>query len=132
MESMEFGQVIRQARKAIGMTQADLGEAMDRTRYWVIQLEKGERYDGNDPAIGPSAIVRLATVLNLDAQKLLAAAGVPPEKWPNLSYSRSNNGSVSTVDIDGLSESQATLVQQLVNEFKAGNYAQQTSREQPE
>ena len=45
MESMEFGQIIRQARKAIGMTQADLGAAMDRTRYWVIQLEKGERVD---------------------------------------------------------------------------------------
>lgn len=69
-------------------------------------------------------------MLDLDAETLLVELGVPYDKWPELSYTRSNSGSLSTIDLSGLSTTQAKLIQQLVSDLKAGNYAQKHSREQ--
>lgn len=39
----EFGQRVKDARMAIGMTQADLGKRVGRTQGWVAGLEMGTR-----------------------------------------------------------------------------------------
>lgn len=37
----DFGALIREARVSAGMTQAELGEKVGASRYWVAELERG-------------------------------------------------------------------------------------------
>ena len=130
MGSEAIGEKIKAARKAQGLTQNDLAEVVGRNRKWVVELERGCRYDGSPLVLDPHSVIKVAAVLDLDAEALLVGLGVPYDKWPELSYTRSNSGSLSTIDLSGLSTTQAKLIQQLVSDLKAGNYAQKHSREQ--
>ena len=119
--TFELSELVRIARRRLKMNQADLAAAVGRDRSWVVQLEKGERYNGNPFEIDPHMTLRLAAVLDIDPVEALVAAGVDKSDWPNLSHIRSTSANVRTVDITTLSNSQAKLVEQLVKEFKDGN-----------
>ena len=76
----ELGAAIREARKAAGMTQEALAEALDRTQTAVSYWEAGKR----DP--GVPDLLRIAEALNVPAASLLpdrapkgAAEGREPE-----------------------------------------------------
>lgn len=47
MGSEAIGEKIKAARKAQGLTQNDLAEVVGRNRKWVVELERGCRYDGS-------------------------------------------------------------------------------------
>lgn len=128
--TFELSELVRIARRRAKMNQADLAEAIGRDRSWVVQLEKGQRYNGNAFEIEPHMALKVAGVLNLDPVEVLVAGGVDKSQWPDLSHIRSTSDSVRTVDITTLSNSQAKLVEQLVKEFKDGN-KQNESGKQP-
>ena len=119
----ELGNLIRAARGELGMSQDELGAVMGgRSRQWVSQLERGERYGGGGAfEVSAGVAVQLALVLDLDPVDVLRAAGVPESQWPNLSNVSAKNGKVKTIDITTLSTNQARIIEDLVDEFKAGN-----------
>lgn len=128
--TFKLSELVRIARRRAKMNQADLAEAIGRDRSWVVQLEKGRRYNGNPFETEPLMVLKLAAVLNIDPVEALVAAGIDKSEWPDLSHMRSTSDSVRTVDITTLSNSQAKLVEQLVKEFKDGN-KQNESGKQP-
>lgn len=70
-----FGETIREARKAHGLTQRQLAKRLEIDFTYLSKLEN----DRGDPP-GDDTIRRLATELGLDAEGLLASAGkIPPE-----------------------------------------------------
>ena len=116
-----LSELVRLERQRAGMNQAQLAKALGRDRSWVVQLERGRRYNGNRFKTEPDMLLKLAAVLNIDPVETLVAAGVDKSEWPDLSRMRSTSANVRTVDITALSNSQAKLVEQLVKEFKDGN-----------
>lgn len=128
--SLKLSEMVRLARRRTKMNQADLAEAVGRDRSWVVQLEKGERYNGNPFEVEPHMVLKLAAVLNIDPVEGLVAAGIDKSEWPDLSHMRSTNANVRTVDITTLSNSQAKLVEQLVKEFKDGNKQNESGKQQ--
>ncbi|PJK11461.1 transcriptional regulator [Lysobacteraceae bacterium NML08-0793] len=42
-ESVLLRQSLRQARRSVGMSQVELGEALERPQSWVSQVERGVR-----------------------------------------------------------------------------------------
>lgn len=126
---LELAEIVRLARRRMGMNQADLAESLGRDRSWVVQLEKGRRYNGNAFEIEPFMALKIAGVLNLDPVEVLVAGGIEKSQWPDLSHIRSNSANVRTVDITTLSNSQAKLVEQLVKEFKDGNKHNESGRQ---
>lgn len=116
-----LSELVRLERQRAGMNQAKLAEAMGRDRSWVVQLERGRRYNGNRFETEPEMVLKLAAVLNIDPVEALVASGIDKSQWPDLSHIRSKSANVRTVDITTLSNSQAKLVEQLVKEFKDGN-----------
>lgn len=119
--NLGLADIVRIARKNKGLNQADLGEAMDRDRTWVTQLERGKRYSGKPFTIEPHMVLKLAVVLEVDPVELLVAAEIPQSEWPDMSHISSNSANIRTVDITTLSPTQAKLVEQLVKELKNGN-----------
>ena len=117
----EISKIVRAARRRNELTQAELGKAMDRSRFWVMQLERGEWHNGADFKVDAAMLIKLAGVLNIDPHVLLAASDIPEDEWPNLSHGRSNAAIVRTVELHGLSDKQANLVKQIVAELRAGN-----------
>lgn len=116
-----LSELVRLERQRAGMNQAELAEALGRDRSWVVQLERGRRYNGNPFETEPLMVMKLAAVLNIDPVDALVAARIDKSQWPDLSHIRSKSANVRTVDITTLSNSQAKLVEQLVKEFKDGN-----------
>lgn len=116
-----LSELVRLERQRAGMNQAELAAALGRDRSWVVQLERGRRYNGNPFETEPLMVMKLAAVLNIDPVEALVAAGIDKSQWPDLSHMRSTSANVRTVDITTLSNSQAKLVEQLVKEFKDGN-----------
>lgn len=119
----KLGNLIRVARGELGMSQDELGAALGgKSRQWVAQLERGERYGtGSTFDVDAGLAVNLALVLQLDPVDVLRAARVPESQWPNLSNVSARGGKVRTIDITTLSTNQARLIEDLVDEFKAGN-----------
>jgi len=62
---VKLGKRIASRRKALGMTQADLGELLSVTQQQVASYEKGER------RIPVSRIPRLAECLSIDVQEIV-------------------------------------------------------------
>lgn len=116
-----LSELVRLERQRAGMNQAELAAALGRDRSWVVQLERGRRYNGNPFETEPLMVMKLAAVLNIDPVEALVASGIDKSQWPDLSHIRSTSANVRTVDITTLSNSQAKLVEQLVKEFKDGN-----------
>ena len=110
--------MVSNARRALNMTQEELGDAMGKTRHWVGQLERGHWYGKDTFTVGADNALRLAMTLNLPPVEVLRAGGVPEEKWPDLSKVRSVGASVKFVDITTLSPHQQGIIESLVDEFK--------------
>lgn len=122
MNPNELGNLIRRARKQNGLTQDTLADLIGKSRWWVIQLEKGESYStGKGLGLEPLMCVKLADILNIDPADVLFAAGIPKAKWPNFSNIVSKSDSVRTVDMTSLTLDQARLINALVEELKKGN-----------
>lgn len=129
----ELGDLVRVARKRLGLTQDELATQLDKSRWWVIQLEKGESYysaktNSRGVKIEPMMCVRLADILNLDPADVLFAAGVPKSDWPNFSNIISKSDSVRAIDVTSLTLDQARLIKGLVEELKKGNTAHERDR----
>lgn len=101
------------------MTQTDLGEELGRSRQWVAQLE-GARFGNRPFAIEPQDLVQIALILNVSPVHLLEVSNLPKGQWPNLSYMRSNDVNIRTIDLTNLSDNQIRLIEGLVAEFKTG------------
>ena len=124
MTNNELGTLIRRARKQNGLTQDELATQLGKSRWWVVQLEKGESYysgKGVGRGLEPLMCVRIADTLNLDPADVLFAAGVPKAEWPNFSNVLAKSVSVRNVDITSLTLEQARLVKGIVEELKKGN-----------
>lgn len=104
------------------MTQDDLAKAVDRTRFWVINLEKGEsRQTGKPFEVEPLMCVRIADVLALDPVQVLTAAKIPENDWPNFSNIVAKSDFVRHIDITRLTIKQQDLIAALVDELKERN-----------
>ena len=111
--------LIRTARLDLDMSQADLAVAMDRSRHWVAQLERGAWYKDGEPfTLDGDNALRLAMTLDLDPVEVLRAGRVDVSRWPNLSKIRSHSASVRVVDISSLTPQQQDIVERLVDELK--------------
>lgn len=114
--------LVRRARKNIDLTQSELGEAIGKSRWWIVQLEKGAWYvNGKGFALEPMMCLKLADVLGLDPVAVLSAADVPKNDWPDFSNMVAKSDSVRRIDITTLTPAQTRLVAGLVDEFKRGN-----------
>lgn len=116
------GEMIRVARKDLGMTQADLLTALGRSadnRNWVHELESGRRRRTGAPvALRPADYVAISAAVSLDPGEVLRAAGIPRHRWPKLSNMGSTGGSVQHIDASGLSDRQLRIVEELVRELR--------------
>lgn len=129
----ELGNLIRVARKRLALTQDELADLLHKSRWWVIQLEKGESYysaktNSRGVKIEPMMCVRIADTLNLDPADVLFAAGVPKADWPNFSNILSKSDSVRNIDITALTLEQARLIKGIVEELKKGNTTNERDR----
>ena len=117
--NMLLANMARNARLALDMSQEDVALAMDRSRHWVTQLERGTWYKNGETftLYGDNAL-RLALTLDLDPVEVLRAGQVELERWPDLSKVRSNSDSVKSIDISSLSPQQQNIIERLVDEFK--------------
>lgn len=75
-----FGSLLRQWRKARGLTQAELGEAVNRTPQAVSIWEGGYSDKKDEPPIPSVDIIdALARVLNVPIDEIRLAAGYAPK-----------------------------------------------------
>jgi transcriptional regulator with XRE-family HTH domain len=65
---LAYGQRLKEARVAAGLSQAELGRAVDLTRSSITNIEAGRQ------GTGAEMIVRLATVLAVSVQWLLTGS----------------------------------------------------------
>lgn len=82
---MDLGSYLRARRKAAGLTQQELADAIGMTKSFVSQLERGVR-KGNR-ADSADTLVAIAKALNADPGTILSRAGHEP---PAAQYSRQN------------------------------------------
>ena len=122
VEKYPISDLVRQRRRDLGMTQDDFAKAVDRTRFWVINLEKGEsRQTGKPFEVEPLMCVRIADVLALDPVQVLTAAKIPESEWPNFSNIVAKSDFVRHIDITRLTIKQQDLITALVDELKERN-----------
>ena len=75
---MQFGEKIRQLRQAKGLTQRDLGAAVDVEFSYISKIENGKLDFGDYPS--EALIHRLADALDADEFELLVLAEkIPPD-----------------------------------------------------
>lgn len=114
--------LVRTNRAALGMTQADLGEAVGKSRQWVLQVEKGAWTNGGKRVtLSPDNAIKLGLALGKDIEDILLAGEVPAEEWPDLSHISSNQSNLRLVDITSLTERQQVLIESIVDELKREN-----------
>lgn len=117
-----FGTLVRAGRRKLGITQQQLADMVGRSRKWMVQVEKGERYDTTeDMQISPDMVVKLALILDIDPVEALYAVGAPKDTWPDFSHIRSTSDNVRVVDITSLTPEQAKLIEGMIDEFKQLN-----------
>ncbi|ALC06572.1 hypothetical protein CDES_10990 [Corynebacterium deserti GIMN1.010] len=69
---------MRAKRRELNKTQADLAIAVGKSRWWVIQFEKGERYvSAKEFELEPLMRLKIADSLTLDPTTVLTAADIP-------------------------------------------------------
>lgn len=117
--NLQLANLVRNSRLDLDMSQQDLATAMDKSRHWIAQLERGSWYkDGKAFTLDGDSALRLAMTLNLDPVGVLRAGQVEVSRWPDLSKLRSEHTSVRTVDISSLTPQKQDLVERLVEELK--------------
>ena len=120
-EYATLAELVKAKRKELGLSQADLADAMNRSRHWVIQLEKGEWYGvDREFTLEAEYAVKLARVLDVNPREVLTLGKVPKIEWPDLSYTLSNGDTIQAIDITDLTDEQAALIRQLVHELAKG------------
>ena len=130
--NMTLANLVRNARLDLDMSQQDLAAAMDKSRHWVAQLERGAWYkDGSPFTLDGDNALRLAMTLNLDPVEVLRAGAVDVKRWPDLSKIRSSSASVRSLDISSLTPEQQDLIERLVDEFKHPTSGNDTTKPQP-
>jgi HTH-type transcriptional regulator / antitoxin HipB len=69
----DLGLRLRERRKELGLTQAELGSRVGATRFWVMDVERGK------PGVELELVLRAATALgmSLDLEPADAGARVP-------------------------------------------------------
>ncbi|GEM_PF-3394673 len=118
----QLANLVSMARRGLGLSQAEMAEAVGKSRHWVTQLEKGSWYRTGEPfTLEVDGALKLAAVLNLHPIDLLQAGRVPRIKWPDLSNYSSNDDRVRVVDITTLTPTQQELVEGIVNEYNRLN-----------
>lgn len=118
----KVGALIRQRRRAMGLTQEELAKEIGKSRKWLLQVERGLNYTTEKTTyLSPDMCVKLAAILDVDPVDMLLAADIPKGDWPNFSYIRSNSVKIQTVDITTLTPAQAKIIRDLADEFKALN-----------
>lgn len=130
--NMKLANLVRNARLDLDMKQEDLAAAVDKSRHWVAQLERGSWYRTGEPfTLDGDNALRLALALNLDPVEVLRAGQVEVSRWPDLSKIRSNSASVRSLDISSLTPEQQDLIERLVDEFKHPTSGNDTTKPQP-
>ena len=120
-EYATLAELVKAKRKELGLSQADLADAMNRSRHWVIQLEKGEWYGvDREFTLEAEYAVKLARILDVNPREVLTLGKVPKIEWPDLSYTLSNGDTIQAIDITDLTDEQAALIRQLVHELARG------------
>lgn len=123
----ELARLVRDRRLELGITQEDLAKALGKSRYWVIQVEKGVWNNGGIRVSLPAQVaVDLAVELGLDKERVLLAAGVEFEKWPNLSHISSNGDKLKILNITSLTPRQQAIIESAVHEYKRLNQESDT------
>lgn len=117
MSNKALGAFIRTARMAQEIKQSELGADLGRSRFWVMNLEKGEE----NVTVTPEQALAMAGILQLDPYKIMRLAGIPESRWPDVSKIRSNTDSLNAVDTTSLTPDQVALIENLVMELKIGN-----------
>lgn len=131
-ERLPVSDLVRTSRRSLNMTQEELAKAVDKSRGWIIQLEKGARYkEGALFTLEPMICLRLADVLNLDPTVVLTAADIPKSEWPNFSNMVAKSAIVKTIDVTTLSHTQERLIRDLVEEIKRGNWHAENDKKDP-
>ncbi|WP_158268505.1 helix-turn-helix transcriptional regulator [Corynebacterium liangguodongii] len=119
----QLANLVRDARKKLGMTQDQLASALGRSRIWVVRVEKGWRDDRAEPiTLDGDIAIKLASVLGVDPLSVLRAGRVAPQEWPDLSNYRSMFDSVRVVDVTSLTLEQQDIIERAINEFKHLNH----------
>jgi len=119
---LPISDLVRNRRRELDMNQADFAKAVGRTRFWVIDLERGEaRRTGKPFEVEAMMCMRIADVLALDPVEVLTAARVPEDEWPNFSNIVAKSDFVMHIDITRLTSRQRDIVTGLVDEFKELN-----------
>ncbi|AHI23385.1 helix-turn-helix domain-containing protein [Corynebacterium vitaeruminis] len=117
-----FGALVRAGRNKLDITQQQLADMVGRSRKWMVQVEKGERYDtSEDMRIDPDMVVKIALILDIDPVEALYAVGAPKDTWPDFSHLRLASDNVRVVDITSLTPEQTKLVEGMIDEFRKLN-----------
>ena len=83
-EYATLAELVKAKRKELGLSQADLADAMNRSRHWVIQLEKGEWYGvDREFTLEAEYAVKLARILDVNPREVLTLGKVPKIEWPD-------------------------------------------------
>lgn len=110
------GKVIRNARNLQGMKQEELAAALGTSRQRIGRLENGVNAHGEEARIDELTLVKIAGILDLDAEELLELEGYGTD-FP-ISNVRSTDGILQSIDLIGLTHHQRRLVESLVEELK--------------
>lgn len=113
------GKVIRNARNLQGMKQEELADALKTSRQRIGRLENGVNSHGEEAQIDELTLVKIAGILDLDAEELLELEGYKAD-FP-ISNVRSTDGILQSIDLVGLTHHQRKLVESLVQELKKDN-----------
>lgn len=108
--------MIRNARNLQGMKQEELADALGTSRQRIGRLENGVNAHGEEAQIDELTLVKVAGILDLDAEELLELEGYKAD-FP-ISNVSSNNGTVQYIDVVGLTHHQRRLVESLVEELR--------------
>jgi HTH-type transcriptional regulator / antitoxin HipB len=86
MTAQEFGDLIRQGRRALGMTQRDLALIINAGERFVVELEagKGTSQLGKALAAAQAVGVRISSpaAVALERRDLVPAVADPPDRLP--------------------------------------------------
>lgn len=73
MGKNEFGQILRKLREKAGLSQKELGDKVNVDFTFISKIESGAK-----PPQSKKAIIKLATILNIDEEEMLILAGNIP------------------------------------------------------
>ena len=99
MTYCEFGEILKSLRKGRGMTQSELGSKIGLSKAVISKYETGLGYPSFD------VLIRISQFFGVSTDYMLGIAGT------------------KSLDISGLTESQADLLHHIVAELRIANNA---------